>query len=89
MNPLFDISVSLYFRIRNSEWYGGVGSVGYSSVKYKHILNLDALPDALTDAMVEEKRLETALLCGVSKADVDVITYEEYENESGEEEQDD
>ena len=81
MNPLFDISVSLYFRIRNSEWYGGVGSVGYSSVKFGHVSNLDAV----TDALVKGKRLETAQLCGVSEADVDVITYEEYENEAGEE----
>lgn len=81
MNPLFDISVTLHFRIHNSDWFGGAGSIGYSKIALEHAHNLDAADDAY----LEEQRAKTAGMCGVDTADVEIITWETYEAEMAEE----
>lgn len=34
MNPLCFVTITLHFEIRNSEMYGGNGSVGYSASSF-------------------------------------------------------
>lgn len=85
MNPLFDISVTLYYRIHNSDWFGGVGSVGYSKISLGHICNAEGLDDMF----LSEQRAATAGMCGIQPDDVEMIPWETYEAETAEEDETD
>ena len=37
MNPLCFVTITLHFEIRNSEMYGGNGSVGYSASSFQGV----------------------------------------------------
>lgn len=85
MNPLFDISVAIHYRIHNSDWFGGTGSVGYTKQVFDHVHAIEATDDAF----LEKHRTATAELCGVQSDDVEVIPWETYEVETAEEDETD
>lgn len=70
MNPLCFVTITLHFEIRNSEMYGGNGSVGYSASSFQGV----AHPEQADDSFVEAQRRITAKLLSVPVEDVTVIT---------------
>ena len=82
MNSLVDISVNLYFEITDSYMYGGKGTVGYMGIKLGGIKDINKL----TDEFVEEKRIENADIFKVPIECVKLISKEEYDRETEEEE---
>ena len=61
MNPLCFVTITLHFEIRNSEMYGGNGSVGYSASSFQGV----AHPEQADDSFVEAQRRITAKLLNV------------------------
>lgn len=74
MNPLCFVTITLHFEIRNSEMYGGNGSVGYSASSFQGV----AHPEQADDSFVEAQRRITAKLLSVPVEDVTVITKDAY-----------
>ncbi|WNX84384.1 hypothetical protein RWV98_17695 [Agathobaculum sp. NTUH-O15-33] len=81
MNPLFDISVAIHYRIHNSDWFGGAESVGYTKQTFGHVRAVEETDDAFLD----KQRTATAELFGIQSDDVEVIPWKEYEKETAEE----
>ena len=75
MNPLCFVTITLHFEIRNSEMYGGNGSVGYSASSFQGV----AHPEQADDSFVEAQRRITAKLLNVPVEDVTVITKDAYD----------
>ncbi len=84
INPKITIDATMYFEISNSEMYGGINSVGYSSVKFGGIGDISSLDDAFVDR--QNKR--TADMLSVSENDVKLISEEEYTQATEEDESD-
>lgn len=84
MNPLCFVTITLHFEIRNSEMYGGNGSVGYSAISFQGVSH----PEQADDSFVESQRRITANLLKVSVEDVQVITKEAYDAATEEPEDD-
>ena len=89
--PLLDIQVKLHFEVKNAELYGGIGEVGYVAITLDHCENYDYI-SALAlntgnqrDRLVEGGRKTVAEQCKVSIDDVKAITYEEYAENTDEE----
>lgn len=72
--PEFDIKLTLYYEVHNSEWFGGPGSVGYSSQSFDHVEN----PDHADTAFIKAQIAATANILGVAPDDIKIITYEQY-----------
>ena len=84
MNPLIEVDVTLYFEVSNSEMYGGQGTVGYSSLKYGGIKNLEAVDDSF----VRENIHSVAQMMKVTAEDVRLISKEEYDLKTEDENED-
>ena len=68
-------SVTCYFKVLDSEMFGGIGSVGYTSVNFGFENQMKGKPQDLVDDCKEKlsKMLEVSLENIIS------ISYEEYE----------
>lgn len=75
MNPFCFVSITLHFEIRNSEMYGGIGSVGYSKVSFSEVEH----PEKADDSFVAAQRELTARMLKVPVDDVTVITKNAYD----------
>jgi len=82
MNNLINIDITLYFRILNSEMYGGKGTEGYSQIKYGEVKNLEIIDDAF----VERQKGIQAEMLKVSTDDVMLISKEDYDIATNDEE---
>ena len=83
----FDVKISLYFRVHDSEVYGGPGSVGYAKLTFT--LKPEAKLDSYSDAVADGIRADNAKLLGVPPEKLEYITADEYERESDEDDEDD
>jgi len=86
MTNLVYIEMSFHFEISNSEWFGGKGSVGYTSqklggVSFEKISNLGC-------ESIQKIINETAELMKVDPADVKLISKEQFDIEMDEPEED-
>ena len=54
MNPLCFVTITLHFEIRNSEMYGGNGSVGYSASSFQGVADVTVITKDAYDAATEE-----------------------------------
>lgn len=72
--PEFDVKLTLYYEVHNSAWFGGPGSVGYSSQSFDHVEN----PDHADMDFIKARLAEMATFLGVSADDIKVITYAQY-----------
>ena len=43
IEPMFYMGLSVYFEVKDSEMYGGIGSIGYASYKLDGVRNFEAL----------------------------------------------
>lgn len=84
MNPLCFVTITLHFEIRNSEMFGGSGSVWYSASSFQGSVH----PEQADDSFVEAQRRITAKLFNVPVEDVTVITKEVYDAATEEPEDD-
>lgn len=84
VSPIFDVKISLYFKVLDSDMYGGPGSVGYAAQAFDHVSALDKADDA----MAERCRADMATMLGVCPENLEFIAYEEYK-EATEEDPDD
>jgi len=75
MNPLVSITATLYFEVKNADAFGGEGSVGYTSVAFSDVVNLENL----TDEFINNQRGVMAKMLSVSADDVTLISKEAYE----------
>lgn len=50
MNPLCFVTITLHFEIRNSEMYGGNGSVGYSASSFQGVAHPEQADDSFVEA---------------------------------------
>lgn len=82
MNKHIYITASLYFEISGSELYGGAGSVGYSSTVFGDIGDVMALDDAFVERQIDT----TAAMCSVPRENVRLISQDEYDEETADEE---
>lgn len=80
------VTLGVYFEVKNSEFYGGVGSVGYANTNVE--LKISALEKANVCEYVEKQREEIAKMCHTDVEDVKVISRTEY-NENTEEDEED
>lgn len=71
----FDVSISVYFRVRDAEIYGGSGSVGYMALTYHHLAD----PCKLTDSLAEALRQHTAAIHGIPADHLEFISFSEYQ----------
>ena len=78
--PVFDVKITLYFKVMDSDMYGGPGSVGYATQAFDHVTALENADDA----MAERCRGDMATMLGVCPENLEFITYEEYEESTGE-----
>lgn len=75
MKELIHITASLYFRISDSELYGGIGSVGYSEITLEcdyHTINI-------SDDYIKDQIENIAKLTEVPIEKIKVISKDEYD----------
>ena len=77
MNPLIDITVSVYFEVYNAKIYGGEGSVGYASIQYTGC-NPFRL-NTLNTEFLDNQKIIIADFLKVSKSDIYVVSREKFE----------
>lgn len=82
MNPLLHIEVSLYLEIKDSEMYGGEGSVGYARYGLVGMHNIERINDELIDNAIKS----FAGMLNVPVENVRVISKEEYDAATEDEE---
>lgn len=70
-----NINIKTYYEIRDSELYGGEGSVGYSMIELERCKALKGLTEERLEALKED----AARMCGVTVDKVRMIDKEEYE----------
>lgn len=80
------VTLGVYFEIKNSELYGGYGSVGYANTNVQ--LKISALEKANVCEYVEKQRVEIANLCHTDIEDVKVISKTEHDENTEEDEKD-
>lgn len=83
--PVFDVKITLYFKVMDSNMYGGPGSVGYAAQAFDHVTALDKADDT----KAERCRADMATMLGVCPENLEFITYEEYEEATKEDTDDD
>lgn len=76
--PFINVTFTFYFRVRNSEMYGGKGSVGYSSFSMEECKNITSIIEDPIK-LIEEVRVAMAKTLGVTADDLDFITRSEHE----------
>ena len=76
------VTAQFFFRAKNSAMYGGDGSVGYVTAKLEGIGNVERLfnPEA-----IQEQINAVANLLKVTPRNVELITKDEYDQETAEE----
>lgn len=77
MNELIDVTVNIYFKVHDSEIWGGQGSVGYTQLSYDQCRNIKF--DRLNDTFLSSQIRIIADSTGVNENCVCVISKEEYE----------
>lgn len=77
MSPHFEVKANLYFRVHDSDWYGGEGSVGYA--KQSYTLNPDAKLESFDEAMAESVKESFAKMLGVPTEKLEYVSAQEYE----------
>lgn len=82
----YDVHLNFYMRIHDSEMFGGEGSVGYSRQTLKNCQNFDPTKVEATAQYVIKS---ASGILGVSPDKIELITYQEYEDETADEEEDD
>lgn len=75
LKGLVNINIKTYYEIRDSELYGGEGSVGYSMIELERCKALKGLTEERLEALNED----AARMCGVTVDKVRMIDKEEYE----------
>lgn len=84
IHPLVDLKITLYFRVHDANIFGGPGSVGYTSQGFDHCTEVPAA-DA---AFVKLCSANTAKFLGVPEEAVEAISWQEYEAETDEQDED-
>lgn len=82
MNPLLHIEASLHLEIRDSEMYGGEGSVGYAMNRWVGVHNIEQINDELIDNTIKS----LAGMFNVPVENVRVISKEEHDAATEDEE---
>jgi hypothetical protein len=80
MNPLINIDLGFYFEIKNSEMFGGEGSIGYTAINLGGVKNIEAVDDEFVDKKIED----ISTMLKVSKENVRLISKEEYDENTEE-----
>lgn len=75
MNSYFSIDVSLHFEVKDSEIYGGPGSIGYAACKWHNVKDITKIDDELIKKTVKDY----AEMLQVTVDNIKVITKEEYD----------
>lgn len=73
-----DITATFYFRVKNGPFDL---DADYMAVKLHHVKN----PEALCDEVAEQQRQRVCKELGLQLGDVELISYNEYAAESGDE----
>lgn len=82
MNPLIEVNIAFYWEISNSLLYDG--EVGYAATKYEGVKNLDAIDDTFIENLLGN----VADMAGVSRENVRLISREEYDMNTEDDEDD-
>ena len=72
---LIDITITLYFEFKNSEKYGGKGTVGYAYQQYEECETIETI-----DELIEQTRKQIADLTKSPVECVRLISKKEYES---------
>ncbi len=75
MNPLLHIEVSLHLEIKDSEMYGGEGTVGYAMNRWVGVYDIESI----NDIMIESTIKSYARMMNVPVENVKMISKEEYD----------
>ena len=78
VNPLINVEVHMYFEVRNSDLWGGKGSVGYTELGYSECRSIDELNSEFIERQIE---IIADSAC-VDKKHVRAITKQEYDEKS-------
>ena len=86
-HQLVNLDATLCFEVKNSEMFGGEGSIGYASTVYRGL----TLPDELFDKIFDKSDIQklvarVAKELGINPEDVKLITKEEYDRETADDE---
>lgn len=82
MNELINVTVNIYFKVHDSEIWGGQGSVGYTKISYNECRNIRL--DNLNDDFINRQIETVANATGVDKSCVYLISKADYEVNSEE-----
>ena len=82
MNPFLHIEASLHFEVRDSEVFGGEGSVGYAMSRWCGVHDIEQL----TDELIDNTLRSFAGMLSVPVENVRVISKEEYDAATEDEE---
>ena len=82
MNPLLHVEASLHFEVKDSEMYGGQGSVGYAMNRWVGVHNIEKIDDIVFENTIKG----FAGLLKVPVENVKVISKEEYDEATVEDE---
>lgn len=77
--------IPFYFRVADAELYGGSGSIGYCSTAFGGYEKASPLPEEAMQALEGLAISTIAASLHVECSQVTAITYEEYLEETGEE----
>ena len=82
MNELAYVTVGLYFEVKDSYIYGGEGSVGYAAINLEEVDTRK-----ITDELIDKKRQEFSEAFKVPVDSVKLISKEEYDRETEDDEE--
>ena len=75
MNPLVHVDITLFFKIKDSAIYGGLGSIGYTEAHFGGVGRIDKV----NDVFIERQLKLQADFHQVPFENVSLISKEEYE----------
>lgn len=84
-NQLFSISAELFFKVQNSEYFGGNGTVGYISVKFNEVQGVEMM----SDEFIQQQIVFNAQMFEVKPEDITLISKDEYDASAEDEDNDD
>lgn len=84
MSELIDVTIALYFEVHNSEMWGGKGSVGYTRLCYKGCRKFDYRN--INNDFLDRRIDEIANSTDVDRCNVRLISKQEYEDNTGDDE---
>lgn len=82
----YDVDLNFYMRIHDAEMFGGEGSVGYSRQTLKNCQNFD---QTKVEAAALHAIKSISGILKVSPDKIELITFQEYQDEAGDEEDED